>query len=340
MTDSASSGDPKGGAPGFTRALEEFLAAPADRRRRLLDSLPIDLRAEVERLASLEGTVSPSFLPSEEAPRVDAPDSLPATIDRYEPEQRLARTAFSQVFLARDLVSRRRVALKLLPPFGAQDDRVRKFFFREIRALQKLKHPNVVVIHGSGESSEGPYIVTEFLRGLNLGEWLADGAARPYPERLLLARQVAVGLEAVHAAGLVHGDVKPSNVFVESSGNVKLLDFGTARRMESLIGSLSSRAGTPAYIAPEMLREGKLSPRADMFSFGVLCFELITGANPLRRDSLAETFRAVVEATLPIAALSQSGASPSVAAVLKACLNKEAALRPASFSEIVRALDG
>ena len=216
---------------------------------------------------------------------------------------------------------------------------MRKLFFREIRALQQLDHPNVVAIRGSGESKEGPYIVMELLRGSSLREWLNASGARHLGKRIAVARQVAVGLEAVHAAGLVHGDVKPSNVFVESTANVKLLDFGTSRRLESLVGSLSSRAGTPAYIAPEVLRAGKLSPQADMFSFGVLVFELVTGANPLRRDSLAETFRAVMDSRLPVESLREASASPSVTAILERCLEKEASVRPESFSEIIRALD-
>ena len=283
--------------------------------------------------------MSPGFLSAERQPRVVSEGALLAAVGRYQPECLLARTAFSQVFVARHLETGQRVALKLLPPFEAEPESVRKFFFREIRALQMLVHPNVVVIHDSGETTAGAYIVTELLRGHNLGDWLAQSAATPYSGRLAVARQVALGLEAVHAAGLVHGDIKPGNVFVETSGNVKLLDFATARRHESLIGSLGPVAGTPAYAAPEAVRGGGLGPRADMFAFGVLCFELIAGANPFRRASLDETLRAVVTATLPVAAIREAGASRAVVAILEACLGKEASLRPASFSEIVRALD-
>ena len=339
MPDSASSSGSSDATPSLTQALEEVLAAPANRRRHLLTALPAELRGEVERLAGIEKAMPAGFLGAENRSDSEAAAPLPAAIDRYELKRRLARTAFSQVFVARDMVSRRRVALKLLPPFGAEYGLVRKLFFREIRALQELKHPNVVVIHESGECREGLYIVMELLRGRNLGDWLSDDSARPYADRLAVLRQTAVGLECVHAAGMVHGDVKPSNVFVENGGNVKLLDFGTTRRLESLAGSLSSRVGTPAYIAPEVLQAGKLSVRADMFSFGVLAFETITGANPLRCASLAETFRAVMESTLPASEIRGAGASPSVTAVLERCLDKEASGRPGSFSEIIRALD-
>ncbi len=258
---------------------------------------------------------------------------------RYALESELGHGGMGQVFRARDLKLGRAVALKLLAP-GAHDEEQRHRFEREARAAGSLDHPNIVVVHDVGEQRGEPYIVTELLEGETLRRILSRGPLGP-AKALDLAAQLADGLAAAHARGIVHRDVKPENVFVTDRGQVKLLDFGIAKLLESPASDLRTDTGvimgTPAYMSPEQIRGQPADARSDVFAFGAVMHEMLSGTAPFHRESTTETAYAILN-DLP-AALPAS--TPAVAArVIERCVEKDPAARWADAGELAVELRG
>ncbi|HEY2323278.1 MAG TPA: serine/threonine-protein kinase [Thermoanaerobaculia bacterium] len=176
-------------------------------------------------------------------------------------------------------------------------------FEQEARATAALHHPNIVTIHDFGTSDSTPYLVTELLEGESLADVLARG---PVSVRRCLswAVQILRGLAAAHARGIVHRDLKPANIFVLGDGSVKILDFGLAKVAHALstpkdapterISEAGMVFGTIGYMAPEQLRGETVDARSDIFSFGVLMYEMLTGRTPFARDTTAETITAIL----------------------------------------------
>ncbi|MCO5974476.1 protein kinase domain-containing protein [Actinoallomurus soli] len=179
---------------------------------------------------------------------------------RYRLRERIGRGGMASVWLARDEVLVRNVAVKLIDPELARDPEFRRRFRDEARAAAALSHPHIVTVHDYGESGDTPYIVMELLTGSTLAD------LRPVPDVERVIGQIASALAAAHAARIVHRDIKPTNVFVTASG-VKVLDFGIAG---------DARMGTPDYLPPE----NDLSPSADVYSLGIVWFEAVKGRRP------------------------------------------------------------
>jgi hypothetical protein len=173
------------------------------------------------------------------------------------------------------------VALKVMLPRFAQDEKAKTRFLREARSAGKLQHDNVVSIHQVGEANGVPFIAMEFLKGAPLDKYLKEKGDLPLPTVLRIGREIALGLQAAHKLGMIHRDIKPANVWLEApKGRVKILDFGLARREEDGEAHLTQSGaivGTPAYMAPEQASGEKLDGRADLFSLGVLLYRLTTG---------------------------------------------------------------
>ena len=218
----------------------------------------------------------------------------------------LATGGMGQVYLADDMRLGRQVALKLLPPpFTVNADRVRRFE-GEARAVSALNHPNIVTIHEIGQTDSLHYIATEFVEGNTLREHMANVSMK-LDEVLVIATQIASALAAAHAAGIVHRDIKPENVMIRPDGYVKVLDFGLAKLVEqkdkSFLGLKESNQsatglilGTVNYMSPEQAKGERVDERTDIFSFGVLFYEMITGRTPFVGDSTAEAFANLINA--------------------------------------------
>lgn len=202
----------------------------------------------------------------------------------------LGRGGMGCVLLAEDTGLQRPVALKVMLPRFAQDEKAKTRFLREARAAGKLHHDNVVSIFQVGESNGVPFIAMEFLKGMPLDEYLKEKPDLALPIVLKIGREIGLGLAAAHQLGMIHRDIKPANVWLESlpaapgkkSGGfrVKILDFGLARREEDGEAHLTQSGaivGTPAYMAPEQAKGEKIDARADLFSLGVLLYRLATG---------------------------------------------------------------
>jgi eukaryotic-like serine/threonine-protein kinase len=240
-----------------------------------------------------------------------------------------------EVYLARDSRLGRQVALKLLPLSRTQDeDRLRRFK-REARAASALNHPNILTIHSIEEMNGVSIIATEYIEGTTLRQRLAGGKLQ-LGEALDLAIQVASALSAAHQAGIVHRDIKPENIMVRPDGYVKVLDFGLAKLTEQRIVNSETESrnvsalrtdtgtvmGTSSYMSPEQAKGMPVDQRSDIFSFGVVFYEMLTGEQAFRRDSDIDTLHAVIH-DQPAGLSGLSAKLPSaVQLVVRRCLEK------------------
>ena len=280
-------------------------------------------------------------------PRVGEP------FDRYLIEERLGAGGMGEVFRAQDTKLRRQVALKIVrvdPTSGkgsASEGAAR--LLREARAAAALVHPNAVAIFDVGELDGCAYIAMELIEGRNLRAYIGD-ASVPIDERVRWLGDVARALASAHRAGLVHRDVKPENVMIRSDGTVKVLDFGIARRVQGATASATTReadtitcegvvVGTPSYMAPEQLRGDALDGRADQFAWGVLAYELLSGALPwpARSGRLSVLAAILAQPVEPLSRVVKDIAS-EVSDTVERAMSKSESARFADMDAVVVAL--
>ncbi|HEV7842429.1 MAG TPA: serine/threonine-protein kinase, partial [Pyrinomonadaceae bacterium] len=209
---------------------------------------------------------------------------------RYEIRSPIGAGGMGEVYLAYDAQLDRPVALKLLPQDVTKDeDRLRRFQ-QEARATSALNHPNILTIFEIGEAEGTYFIATEFIDGVTLREYMGRGRMKPF-EVLEVSVQVASALAAAHAAGIIHRDIKPENIMVRKDGYVKVLDFGLAKLTEQRANTGPNALtiadtgpgiviGTVTYMSPEQARGLKVDARTDIFSFGVVLYEMLSGRAP------------------------------------------------------------
>jgi tetratricopeptide (TPR) repeat protein/predicted Ser/Thr protein kinase len=276
--------------------------------------------------------------------RAEAEPELEAgsTIGRYVILERIGRGGMGVVFSAFDPQLDRRVAIKiLLHGVRSADDETR--LFREARALARLAHPNVVVAHDVGMAGDHVFIAMEFVRGQTLQQWNAQ--PRDWRQVVDVILQAARGLEAAHAAGVVHGDFKPSNVLVDDDGRARVLDFGLARpdpdsshaARWGLDDEVSEEIeGTPAYMAPEQFAEGEVGPAADQYALCVTMYELLTGESPFELGTWLEIAAGATTRQLPKCGLDK--VPRSVARVLARGLSTDPADRYPHLGKLIEDL--
>ena len=258
-------------------------------------------------------------------------------LGRYQILDTIGKGAYGSVVRGFDPLIGRHVAIKLLSPELAQGDG-RKRFFQEARVVGQLSYPSIITLHDIGidEATSTPYLVMEFLEGEPLDRLLDKGSI-PLPRAAAWAAEVACALHAAHRRGVIHGDVKPANVFITHENRVKLMDFGMARlaRHDTKDTPL---AGTPAYWCPEQIVGRAQDARSDMFSLGVVLYEMVTGNLPFAADSLQGICHRVLSSTQ----LPASQQNPSVPTkfddVLNLLLAKDPAARIGSGEELAQML--
>jgi WD40 repeat protein len=272
-----------------------------------------------------------------------------ARLGPYEVVELLGAGGMGEVYRARDPRLGRDVALKVLPEEVAQDAQRLSFFEREARAVATLNHPNILTVHDVGTHEGAPYVVTELLEGENLRE-LVSRRTPTVRQILGYALQAARGLEAAHAKDIVHRDLKPENLFLTTDGRVKVLDFGLAKlvRREQMATdaptpSRSTAAdrvvGTVAYMSPEQARGRPVDARSDVFSFGVVLYELLAGRHPFKKDTAAATLTAIVEETPAALEGLGRGIPPAVGGIVQRCLEKEREDRYGAGHDVAMVLD-
>lgn len=249
------------------------------------------------------------------------------TLGRYQIVREIARSN-DIVYEARDPVMGRRVALKELAvpanlQGAARRERIERFY-REAKAAGSLTHPNIVTIYEVGEDNGRHFIAMEYLEGQSLRDVLQVRVALPVPEALRIALAVASALQYAHQNGVIHRDVKPDNVHLLPDGRIKLTDFGIARLMfEASLTADGQIFGTPSYMSPEQVAGKPLDPRSDLFSLGVMLYEMATGRKPFTGDS-------VITITYNIMNLDPTappGVPPSVQAIIRRAMAKDPAQR-------------
>src|SRR5690606_13657624 len=214
----------------------------------------------------------------------------------------LGKGGMGEVYRAHDARLGRDVAIKVLPTSMASDPAALARFEREARAVAALNHPAIVALHDIGTQDDVAYVVTELLAGETLRDRLDRDGPIPPRRALAIATQVAQGLGAAHARGIVHRDAKPENLFLLDDGRVKVRDFGIARQLPAdpalqatvLTTQPGIIMGTVGYLAPEVVRSEAATSQSDMFAFGLVVYEMLTGANPFLRETVAETVSAVL----------------------------------------------
>jgi Protein kinase domain len=255
----------------------------------------------------------------------------------YRIEDTVGRGGMGVVYRAYDLRLKRTVALKLVTPELALDDRFRERFERETELAMALEHPNVVPIHDAGDVDGRLYLAMRFVAGSDLRELLRTEGALDPERALAICRQVAAALDAAHARGLVHGDVKPSNVLLDEDEHVYLADFGLTRRLdEQADGRL---AGSPAYLAPEQLEGKPVDDRSDIYALACVLFECLTGAPPFGGDSRLEVAWAHLEEEPPAPSKLRSALPGALDAVIVRALAKEPEERYPRAAELVAAAE-
>jgi len=211
--------------------------------------------------------------------------NVPERIGRYQVLGELGQGAMGTVYRGRDEVLDRDVAVKVMSR-GLADADARARFLREARAAARLQHPNIVVIYELGEHEGAPFMVLELLEGVDLQQAIDDGI-RPDPRATLpVVLQLLAGLGHAHEHGIVHRDVKPSNVFLPFGRPAKIMDFGVARLAGLGTTTAGGMVGTPNYMSPEQVAAGELDGRSDLFSAGLILYELVTGEKAFHADSL------------------------------------------------------
>jgi len=277
----------------------------------------------------------------------DGGDKLGSRIGPYEILSRLGVGGMGEVYLAADERLDRRVALKILPAYFASDDARLRRFQREARAASALNHPNILTIHEVGESEGVYFIATEFIDGTTIRELLRNYDLS-LEEILDIAEQVASALAAAHAAGIVHRDIKPENIMRRGDGLVKILDFGIAKLMEPQLLEPSddtqpTRAthtetglvmGTVNYMSPEQARALPVDERTDIWSFGVVLYEMLGRRLPFKGETRMDTLVAILERE-PAPLTDVANNYPQLAQIVETCLRKSAADRFASASDLL-----
>ncbi len=272
-------------------------------------------------------------------------------LNSYEIVEPLGAGGMGEVYRARDTSLKRDVAIKVVRDSWSRDpDRLRRFEL-EAQATAALNHPNIVSIFHVGEYNGSPYIVTELLQGETLRDRLRRGPMR-LRETCDFAVDMARGLAAAHDAGVVHRDLKPENLFLTKDGRLKILDFGLAKLTQAQGANYDDTAatiqhqtdpghvvGTVGYMAPEQVRGGPVDARCDIFAFGVILYEMLTGRRAFERDTPAETMSAILNEDPPPVSQTAEIFPASMQKIVSRCLEKKSEKRFQHASDLGFALE-
>ena len=266
----------------------------------------------------------------------------PATLGRYKVLKELGRGAMGVVYLGKDPTIQRFVAIKTMRLDEIDDadkvQAVKARFFREAESTGRLSHPNIITIYDAGEEHGLAYIAMEVLEGTTLKEWSRKPNLMPPENVLSILATVADALDYAHQQGVVHRDVKPANIMLTKEGVVKVMDFGIAKISSSSKTRSDMVLGTPIYMSPEQVAGKKVDGRSDIFSLGVVMFELLTGRPPFDADNVSALLFAIIHTPHPALTVLRPDLAPLVQEVLSGALHKDAVQRPRRANEFAQQL--
>jgi len=260
---------------------------------------------------------------------------LPARLGKYELQEFLGG-GMSHVYRAFDTVIGRTVAVKILVEPASQDPEARDRFLAEARTAAKVTHENVISIYDFGvDDAMGLFMVMEFLQGEDLRQAIKNGHTGDLASKLRIALQIARALDFIHKNRIIHRDIKPENVHINAAGVVKLMDFGIAKSEDLSRTQPGYVLGTPYYMAPEQVRGEQLTSQVDVYAFGVLLFELLSGQKVFVADTVERIFYSILNVPLDVTPLENAGVPAPVIQLVAACNAKAAADRPQGFGPII-----
>ena len=267
---------------------------------------------------------------------------LPGAVlaERYRIISLLGKGGMGEVYRADDLTLGQPVALKFLPERAGEDSELLERFRTEVRISRKVSHPNVCRVYDVGEVDGLTFYTMEYIDGEDLASLLRRIGRLPSDKGLEIARQLCAGLAAAHAKGVLHRDLKPANIMLDGRGQVMVMDFGLAAFVDQITGA-DVRSGTPAYMAPEQLSGKEVTEKSDIYSLGLVLYEIFTGKSAYSADSLAD----LLKTRTPMTAVSRPSSivkdiDPLVERVILRCLELEPANRPPSVLTVAAALPG
>jgi serine/threonine-protein kinase len=266
---------------------------------------------------------------------LNPPMRLPARIGKYELREYLGG-GMAHVYKAKDTVLERTVALKILTEAGNNDRNLRDRFVEEARTASSIGHDNLIRVYDFGEEQGRPYMVMEFLRGESLRDAIKGGRTGDLYYKLSIAIQIARALEYIHNRKIIHRDIKPENIHVDVTGRIRLMDFGIAKRQGVSLTQAGFTLGTPYYMAPEQVLGQQVTNLVDVYAFGIMLTELITGQKPITGQTVEGIFRQILHEPLNLDGVRQAGAPPALVDFVSRCTSKNPASRPQGFA-IVRA---
>ena len=255
--------------------------------------------------------------------------------NRYELRTEIGHGGMADVYLARDQLLNRRVAVKVLSPTFAADPAFVERFRREAQAAASLNHPNIVAVYDWGQEDDTSFIVMEYVNGRTLRDVLHRYSTLPPMEAARIAADIADALEFAHRNGVVHRDVKPGNVLITPEGGVKVTDFGIARAESSdTLTKAGAVLGTATYFSPEQAQGLALDGRSDVYSLGVVLYEMLTGVAPFTADNpLAVAYKHVREEAIPPSRV-KAGLPGALDRIVLTAMAKDVALRYASAADL------
>jgi serine/threonine protein kinase len=258
-----------------------------------------------------------------------------STVGRYRVEQELTRGGMGVIFLANDPFMQRQVVIKVLLNQRADDDIFREFFQHEAEIIAALEHPYIVPVYDFGWHGDRPYIVMRYMSGGTLEDRLTQGGVKMAGIVQIFSR-VGEALDAAHALNIIHRDIKPSNILFDGKNEAFLADFGIAKSMTLTDEAGTWLVGTPAYMSPEQVDDGKIDGRADVYSLGVVLYRLLTGELPFKAESTTGFLEAQKNSPVPDIHLLRSDISPIWQEIVGKALAKDPDDRYSSAGEFAR----
>ncbi len=257
----------------------------------------------------------------------------PSRVGKYEIESYLGGS-MARVYRAKDSVLGRRVALKILSESGMSDPEAKQRFLQEARVASSIRHENIVGVYDFGEEQGRPYIVMEFVEGESLRDAIRNGHLGDLRSRLKIALAIAGAVDHIHARKIIHRDLKPDNIHINSEGKALLMDFGIAKAEGVQLTRVGFTLGTPYYMPPEQVLGKPLTSQADVYAFGILLYELLTGIRPVKDGTVDQIFQAILTEPLNMAPLKALNPPQALISLIERCTAKPADRRPPGLGEV------